>query len=389
MCNIRSIHNFNKKYFFISQNSFSQHVIIRKELRFYITLLLSNYLNTIKKSNIVCIGGESYLFGMSNKFNHIIHYTNSKYIYNDALLNNNIYKKKLENYYINYNTFKKIKNGDILIINSAKLNINILEQCNNRFYKFIIIINCHHDEFWKRISILSNYKLMCRKQFIVTNYFVTVTLFQYTKEIPIYISLGNTCAIAYQLKNVGLRNELFPFDWCKVSLKQINKVLENKFTNYSNIHIYKYSNNHKMLQNDSGSYLLKNSYNILFAHELYSISLSNIAFLKNKLDQRILNFKKLQNKNIRFVIQNNYINIKEINLLIQNLKEYFTHFVLIYITDHNQNITKIDQLNFDKKIIKIITIDYNIIDWKDWKYSNINWFDIFFANFENYSIVYE
>lgn len=93
MCNIRSIHNFNKKYFFISQNSFSQHVIIRKELRFYITLLLSNYLNTIKKSNIVCIGGESYLFGMSNKFNHIIHYTNSKYIYNDALLNNNIYKK--------------------------------------------------------------------------------------------------------------------------------------------------------------------------------------------------------------------------------------------------------------------------------------------------------
>jgi hypothetical protein len=144
-----------------------------------------------------------------------------------------------------------------------------------------------------------------------------------------------------------------------------------------------------MLQNDSGSYLLKNSYNILFAHELYSISLFNISFLKNKLDQRILNFKQLQNKNIRFVIQNNYINIKELNLLIQNLKEYFTNFVLIYITDQNQNITQLDQLNFDKKIIKIITIDYNIIDWKDWKYSNINWFDIFFTKFENYSIVYE
>lgn len=378
---MREIHIFNKQYFFISKNSFSQHMIIRKELRNYVTLLLSNSLYILKNNIIICIGGESYLFGLSNKFKYIIHYTNSKDIYNDALINNRIYKKKIENYYINYNTFTKIKNGEILIINTAKLNINILQQCNNRFYKFIIIINCHHDEFWKRIPLLSNYKLISRKQFIVTNYFVTVNVLKYKKDIPIYISLGNTCAIAQQLKNVGLRNQAFPFDWCKTSLKQINKVLENKFRNYSDLSIYKYSNNHKILEKDTGSYLLKNSYNILFAHELYSISLFNINSLKLKLDKRIQNFQKSYNKNIRFIIQNNSINIIEINKLIQNLKHYFTNFVLIYITDKNQNINKSE---FDKNIIKIITIDYNIIDWKDWSYSNINWFDILFSTFENY-----
>jgi len=379
---MKEIHVFNKHYFFISKNSFSQHPIIRKELRSYVTLLISYYFRCLEKnklSNIVCIGGESYLFGLSNKFYKLIHYTNSKDIYNDVIINNKIYKKNIENYFIDYNTFQNIKNGNILIINLSKLNINILEQCNNRFYKFIIIINCHHEEFWKRVLLLKNYKIISRKQFIVTTYFVTVTLFQYIKDIPIYISLGNTCAIAKQLQNVGLRNQAFPFDWCKVSIKQINKVLENKFINFSNLNIYKYSTNHKMLTHNSGSYLLKNSYNILFAHELYYISLFNLDMLKNKIDKRIVNFQNAYNKNIRFIIQNNYINLYEINNLIKQLKQYFTKFIIIYITDKNQNINYLD---FNNKIIKIITIDYNIIDWKEWSYSNINWFDIFFTPLE-------
>ena len=94
----------NNNYFFISLNSFQQHPKIRYPIRNYINSIINDLENSI-----VCIGGESYLFGLANKYKYIIHYTNSKYIYDDANFNNSFYKKKLENYHINYNSFSYIK----------------------------------------------------------------------------------------------------------------------------------------------------------------------------------------------------------------------------------------------------------------------------------------
>jgi hypothetical protein len=378
----------NNSSFFISPNSFKQHYIIQKTLRKYINFLIYNlYDKLIEKnafpshlSQIVCIGGESYLFGLCNNFNSIVHYTNSQYIYNDAHLNNSIYKKKLENNLIDYNKYSKIKNSDLLIINLAKLHINLLNQINKRYYKYIIIINCHHEDFWKKIKLLTNFKIISRKQFIVTNYFVTATLFQYKSNIPLYISLGNTCAIAHQLKDTGLRTQSFPFDWCKISLNQLNKVLNNDFENFNDLKVIKFSDNHPLENCDHGSYLLKNPYNILFAHELYKINNYNINNLKSIINNRVINFKNAKNENIRFVIHKSFIDNSGLNKLISNLQQFFTNFKIIYITNSNNisNKLELDNLTVNCNSIKIITIDYNIINWEDWKLNSINWFDLFF-----------
>jgi hypothetical protein len=114
-----NMENFNNNNVFISNNSFKQNKIIKKDLRFDV----NSYINF---SNLVCIGGESYLFGLTNNIvTYINHYTNSIHIYNDAIKNNKIYRKNLNNNNINYNTFNNISSGDLLLINIAKLNIDI------------------------------------------------------------------------------------------------------------------------------------------------------------------------------------------------------------------------------------------------------------------------
>jgi|LauGreDrversion4_2_1035121.scaffolds.fasta_scaffold00460_24 hypothetical protein len=364
----------NNNYFFISLNSFQQHPKIRYPIRNYINSIINDLENSIindLENSIVCIGGESYLFGLANKYKYIIHYTNSKYIYDDANFNNSFYKKKLENYHINYNSFSYIKNGNYLIINLAKLHINLLNQINKRYYRYIIIINCHHNDFWKKIKLLSNFKLINRKKFIVSNYFVTVTLFKYKYEIPTYISLGNTCAIAYQLKQVGLRNISCPFDWCKINLHQLNKVLDNDFNQFHKLDIIKYSKYHKLLDSDCGSYLCKNKYNITFAHELCKNNNYNLNNLEQQIVNRIKNFKA--SNNINFIIHNARFDIIEVNKLILNLNKYFSKYQIFYITNYTKGIT-----NYTKDNIKLILINYDIINWDNWKLDEINWFDILF-----------
>lgn len=376
---MKTLHKFNNYYFFISDSSFSQHIIIRKEIRNYINTLINKYyILSNNMSIIVCMGGESYLYGLCNNFNYIVHYTNSKFIYNDAKLNNSIYKKKLENNIIDYNNFNFIKNGDCLILNLARLNINLLKQCNNRYYKFIIIINCHHTEFWKRIKYLDKYKILNRKQFIVSNYFVTVTILKYIHTIPIYISLGNTCAIAYQLNNLNLRIHSYPFDWCKINISQLNNVLDNNFNDYCDFKIIKFSNKHELLNHKAiGSLLLKNKYNITFAHELYSTSNCDIMLLENKINNRIINFLNLKNQQIYFVIHNQIINKNELNKLINNLNKYFYKFKIIYITNNTiNNINIYKTINRNNLIIKFI--DYNIINWADWTLSSVDWYKILY-----------
>jgi hypothetical protein len=389
----RYLHKFNNNYFFISNKSFCQHIKIQKNLRQYVNTLICNFFNNTKIVNtnnsinsfkhslftIVCIGGESYLYGMSNNFNKIIHYTNSKYIYNDVENNNQIYKKNIENNLINYNKYQYIKNGNMLIINIAKLNLNIIKQCNSRFFKYIIIINCHHIEFWNRIKLLNNYKIINRKQFIVTNYFVTVSILEYKSNIPIYIPLGNTCAIAYQLNKYGLRTMPLPFDWCKIDIKQLNNILDNEFNKFEDLTVVKFSEKHKLLDNDFGSYILKNKYNIIFAHELYIINSYNITSLQNNIKKRIKNFYNLKSYKIRFIIHNSIVDNYNLNKLIIHLKKYFNNFIIIYIT----NINKFDNNDLTvKNNIYYIYIDYNIINWQDWHLSSINWFNILFDNYE-------
>ena len=84
----------------------------------------------------------------------------------------------------------------------------------------------------ERINILTNYKLILRKQYITNLYFVTVNILEYKYNIPKFISLGTSCVIAYQLNKLGLRKESYPFDWAKFDINKLNNVLENNFNNF-------------------------------------------------------------------------------------------------------------------------------------------------------------
>ena len=351
---------FNNQEVYMSVFSFQQNHKIAKELRFDVS-------NEINDNYLVSIGGESYLFGLTNdKIKNVIHYTNSKYIFNDAILNNNYFNKQLQNYLIDYNIFSTYKNGKTLIINLAKLNIKLLTEINKRFYKKIIIINCHHNEFWKRIPLLSNYKLIKRKQYILDYHFITVNILVYKKTIPTFISIGNNCACAYQLHNLNLRYNSFPFDWAKMNIKKLNKVLSNKFKNFSNLNIFKFSENHlyKFI-NNYGTYILKNDYNIQFAHEY--LNQYELHILKNKFDIRISKFKMIKNQFSIFVLLNLEKNIdNEMDKLINNLQYYSNNFKILYISNY-----QIKKNNY--------VIPYYIDNqWSDWQFDHLDWYDIIF-----------
>lgn len=381
----RNLYIFNKNPIFISHESFKQNNSISKHLRFYVNELIEQHFNKNIRY-LVCIGGESYLYGLCNKkIINIFHYTNSQSIYNDVELNCKIYNKYLENKLIDYNSFKKIKNGNLLILNIAKLNLNLLNEINKRFYKYIIIINCHHSEFWERIKYLKKFKIIHRKQFLTKTYFVTVTLLKYIYKQPVYISLGNTCCIAYQLQNLGIRNTSYPFDWCKLNINKLNNVLSNNFKDFEDIEIKQFSENHKYkFEEKKGSYILKNKYNISFAHELYKNNNKDIDQLKKQITKRVNRFLNHKNDYITFIILDIEYKSKLIEL-VNNLKDKFKSFRLLYINiDNLENnlYTSINNCNINilekNNYVKCITIDNNIINWNDWTNSKIDWFDIFF-----------
>jgi len=166
-----------------------------------------------------------------------------------------------------------------------------------------------------------------------------------------YVSLGCSCATAFQLNKLNLRKESYPFDWCKISIRQLNLVLENDFNDFGKIDKKKWSDNHN-------SYIAENKYKCQFAHEI-------INDLENKMEKRIDRFKRLKNpifirfENSRF--SKNYQN--ELDKLIKYLNKIFYEppKLILIIPDNYEINVKV------YKIIKFHDFD------PDWKYDNINW----------------
>lgn len=192
------------------------------------------------------------------------------------------------------------------------------------------------------------------------------------------ISLGSNCAVANYLKEHNMRQNSYPFDWCKININQLNQVLTNHFDNFHNISIIKYSENHPLLEdyhqeeyfqenNSLGSLVLKNDYNVKFAHEI--IDKYNIDDFKERLLERINRFILLENPTfIRYEdpgkMKTTYIqNLME---LLMNLSSYFKEFKLILVVPENYNIMmELDNL----RIIRYkVSEDYtwqNIVAFND------------------------
>jgi hypothetical protein len=349
---------FNNNIVFISSKSFQQnHIILSKQIRRYVSNIIKNY------KNLLCIGGESYLYGLTSNIFNLFNITNNKYIYNDIIFNTNYYKsnRNIISSLVDYNNYIPQEFNNC-IINISTLNYNLITNINNLSnLNTIIIISCHHDDFWKKIKLLTNYKLISRKKFICYNlrYFITVNILI---RKPTFVSLGYNCSVAWNLNKLNIRKDSYPFDWSDISLSKLINVLSNNFVDYEKIEIIKLSEKFKYFgefEKDIPTFILKNKYNIKFAHEV--ISKIELSEFSNKLLERIKKFKKLINP---IFIRIEKDNINDYNELSLQLDKYFDNYKLIIISK-----TKLTKYN---SIYKHITFN----DYVDWQYSNLNWSEI-------------
>ena len=320
---------FNNKLCFISYNSFQQNYLpISKPLRKYVLSLINE--------PITAIGGESYLFSDSSESNF---YTNNQNILLDAKFNN-CKSAKL----IDYNIGNIDNKTNTLVINLSKLNSNLLTKINLQNFNKIIIINCKHDDFWKKMKILTTYKLLSRKKFVSykLHYFITVNVFV-KKNI---ISLGGNCAIALKLQHLNLRDLTYPFDWSRIKIKQLSEILENDFENYNDVSMAKYSKAHS-------SYLIKNIY-MTFAHQL----VDNIDHFKIKLRNYKMSFDKLQNPTfVRLEISKKSSKYDEyLNVILSVLDKKFVRYKFILISKIKPNI--------NRKNLQWFSLDFYDSDWR-------------------------
>ena len=105
--------------------------------------------------------------------------TNSVNIYSNCDFNSKFYSLSISNYLVNYNKVKTIDNKYMVgLINLANLNYNLMEKINESNLEKLLIINCHHQDFWKKIKLLTNFNIDSRKQFVCNQlkYFITVTV---------------------------------------------------------------------------------------------------------------------------------------------------------------------------------------------------------------------
>jgi hypothetical protein len=192
------------------------------------------------------------------------------------------------------------------------------------------------------------------------------------------ISLGSSCAVANYLKERNIRHNSYPFDWCKININQLNKVLAMRFHNFHDIKIVKYSDNHPYLENYSiennsiennsiGSFVLKNDYNIIFAHEI--INKYDIDNFKERLLERINRFTLLESPTfIKYEepgkMKTTYIqNLIE---LLMNLSSYFKEFKLILVVPENYNIMmELDNLRIIKYKVSEEYTWQNIVAFND------------------------
>lgn len=176
-----------------------------------------------------------------------------------------------------------------------------------------------------------------------------------------FVSLGGNCSVAYQLNKLGLRHNSYPFDWCRIKINKLIQVLNNDFNFYEDIIFKKKSFNH------DNNIIVKNNYNIEFAHEL--INKYEIDNFKLILLKRIERFKQLKNP---IFVRLEYENLGDNKILLYKklehlLKLYFDNFKIILISKN--------------KYESLYTTWYQLPKFSDdWKYNYLNWNNILLNN---------
>jgi hypothetical protein len=373
-----------EKYFWKQSDSFDQNnILIANKIRSFVIKEFNSGPNT---NSIIGIGGEYYVYFPFIKASKYIGISNHQSIISDADYNLNLYRLANYNYLVNYNDINTFPKLDInldfnIIINVSNIHQNHINWIVKLNIKKLIIITCK--PIYKKLSLIKKYfNIKYIKHFINFNSIVYVIVCVLKNKLILesnvkYISLGSNCSVTWQLNKYNQRTNSFPFDWTKITIRQLINILENNFNSYTNIYIKKLSQNH-LDHNLNPTLLLTNQYSVSFAHEVISNSESNVNQFKIKLENRIKNFldlKSFSKDKIKFIrIELSICNSKyfdKINNLLILLEKYTGHnefkFILIIHSD------SIIPSNLSNKI-QICKFDqFN----SDWKMDNIDWKNIF------------
>ena len=190
----------------------------------------------------------------------------------------------------------------------------------------------------------------------------------------IYIPLGNSCSIAYNLRLHNLRKLAFPFDWVRVAnFNNVTRLIQNKFygfLDYKNFKFKEFSDKF-IVNGEKGSYIYSNNY-CSFYHEFNKlIEEHDFNMFKEKYSRRINRFLHFMNSDNEIIfIREEFgkIKLSKINNFINTINEIYPNlnYKLIIITNQ--------KVNFSHKNLKFYYSETRV---RDWKRPELNWIDIF------------
>lgn len=203
-----------------------------------------------------------------------------------------------------------------------------------------------------------------------------------------FVSLGSSCSVGYQLQQNHKRDSAYPFDWVRTDdLEMITSAIENNFIEFissvqkvTESDKFPISTTDDFPDNNSNqkSIVMRNKYGIRFYHDFKDEKDYEDVILKYQ--RRIDRFIELikSNKTIYFVrdeLKPNNISQKKINEFINSINKINKdcNFKLIIII-HNPNQR---DLEFFKLTIDNVRIINDKEKFGDWKRPNFDWNDLF------------
>lgn len=353
-----------------------------------IRLFIYNYIheNYSRLNKIALFGGEFYLYSQLFINPEIVYcFTDSKDLYDDAIYSHS--DNNLPNYFnlIDYNTYtiSTALEADIIIIQVSPngLKPNLLKQILKIKAKHIIYIGCKKDVVDRDIKFLG-YELKHYENLENSVFMVDLVDTSKSSQVPMLISLGGDCSVAYQLDQCGYRSCAYPFDWIRSSLDNIISLLRNNFDEFIDRDqlIYKRStdnfkfvvdNNEENVQVSCGHiYQHKKYKSIQFCHDFVDDVQSNLPQVQEKYRRRIERFQQtIYSKSCIFIRY-------ETGKLTDDILSKWEKLValpLVIITSNPRN----EQYTNQQKFGKYITFIKDTSSFDGWQRNNFPWLNTF------------
>lgn len=204
---------------------------------------LQEFRSNPQEIQIIGIGGESLIYAMllaeicllrkSNPHKPSIQiYTNSPGVHRNNLLNadgKNVEHHSINCYLVDYETFEMPKQTipTVLFANVSRngMRETLCKKVDQLYISDIIGVYCS-DSYLSDLRLLSNYYIY------KSNSMGNLTIVHF-KRIPL-VSLGNTCAVTYQLLTHKLRTKRYPFDWIRYkSVDQLITCLSDDYARFT------------------------------------------------------------------------------------------------------------------------------------------------------------